>query len=118
MTKRKGNAPGQGRHAAVEITNHRGPQGPHKENEMKTIILSNSFHNTEATVRPVEITSGRFCGLHKISRKTALRLRRELCGFDGCVCGGTFGERGGAKLDVVDEDCDRNYIIDMRSSNV
>ena len=85
---------------------------------MRTIILSNSFHNTESLVRPVAIAEGRFSGLHKISRKTAQRLRRELCGFDGCVCGGTFGERDGAKLDVVDEDCDRNYIIDMRSSNV
>lgn len=85
---------------------------------MKTIILSNSFHNTEATVRPVEITSGRFCGLHKISRKTALRLRRELCGRAGCSCGGVFGQRDGARLEVVNEDFGRNYIIDLRASNV
>lgn len=85
---------------------------------MRTIILSNNFHGTAAAVRPTAIAEGRFSGMHKISRKTAQRIRRELCGFDGCVCGGTFGERGGAKLDVVDEDCDRNYIIDLRASNV
>jgi hypothetical protein len=81
---------------------------------MKTITLTNDFHNTEAKVRPIEIKDGRF----KISRKTALRLRRELCGVDGCTCGGTFGERGGAHLDVINEDYDRNYIISMSSSNI
>lgn len=85
---------------------------------MKTITLTNNFHNTEAKVRPIEIKDGRFVGFDKISRKTALRLHRELCGIDGCVCGGTFGERGGVHLDVINEDCDRNYIISMSSSNI
>lgn len=82
------------------------------------VTLTNSFHGTSATVRPVAITEGRFAGMHKISRTTALRLRTKLCGSSDCTCGGTFGERGGAYLAVVNEDYERNYIIDMRSSNV
>lgn len=82
------------------------------------VTLTNSFHGTSATVRPVAIKDGRFAGMHKISRKTALRLRSELCGSSGCTCGGNFGERGGAYLAVVNEDYERNYIIDMRASNV
>jgi hypothetical protein len=84
---------------------------------MQTITLTNSFHNTSATVRPVPITEGRFAGLHKISRKTALRLRRELCGSTDCTSGGNFGERGGAHLAVINEDYDRNYIVDLKASN-
>jgi len=78
-----------------------------------TITLSNDFHNTEAKVRPVAITEGRHKGLHKISRSTALRLRRELCGMTDCKCGGDFGQRGGAVIVVVNEDSDRNYIVDL-----
>ena len=82
-----------------------------------TYTLSNSFHNTIATVRPIAITEGRFAGMHKISRKTALRVRAELCGVSGCTCGGNFGERGGVILDVVNEDYDRNYIVDLSRNN-
>ena len=83
----------------------------------KTITLTNEFHNTSATVRPVAITEGRFAGLHKVSRKTALRLRSELCGVSGCTCGGNFGERGGVVFAVVNEDYDRNYIVDLSRNN-
>ena len=85
---------------------------------IKTVTLTNDFHGTSAAVRPVTITEGRFAGMHKISRKTALRLRSELCGSSGCTCGGNFGERGGAHLAVINEDYDRNYIIDLRASNI
>lgn len=84
----------------------------------KPITLTNDFHNTSATVRPVPIKSGRFAGYHKIAWKTVMRLRRELCGRTGCKCGGQFGERGGAYLYVTNEDSDRNIIIDMRASHV
>lgn len=77
------------------------------------MILINDFHGTEATARPVAITEGRFVGLHKISRATALRLRSKLCGSEGCVCGGSFGERGPTRLTVVNEDYDRNYIVQV-----
>ena len=84
---------------------------------MKTITLSNDFHHTYASVRPVAITDGRFAGMYKISRNTALRLRSKLCGSPGCTCGGNFGERGGIILDVVNEDYDRNYIVDLSRNN-
>ena len=80
------------------------------------IIFTNSFHNTKSSVVPQAITDGRFKGLHQITRNTVLRLRRELCGVSGCTCGGTFGEREGAYLNIVNEDSNRNYIIDIRAS--
>lgn len=70
---------------------------PNRSNIMQ-VTLANSYHGTSATVRPVAITEGRFAGMHKISRKTALRLRTKLCGSSDCTCGGTFGERGGASV--------------------
>ena len=82
------------------------------------VTLTNDFHNTSAVVRPVAIADGRFAGKHMITRKTAMRLRNALCGSAGCTCGGNFGERGGAHLAVVNEDYDRNYIIDMSASNI
>ena len=42
------------------------------------ITLTNDFHNTSATVRPVN-------GL--ISRRSFLRASKKLCGIDGCTCG-------------------------------
>jgi len=84
---------------------------------MKKITLSNNFHNTEATVIPQAITEGRFKGYAKISRKTAMRLKNELCGSADCLCGGNFGERGGSHLEVINEDYERNYIIDLGASH-
>jgi hypothetical protein len=89
-----------------------------KMTKTKTITLTNEFHNTEANVRPVEIAEGRYKGYHMVSKSTARRLRNTLCGVSGCTCGGNFGERGGAYLQVVNEDYDGNYIIDMRGSHV
>lgn len=77
-------------------------------NETHTITLTNNFHGTEARVRPVPDSTG----YYYISRKTALRLRRELCGIDGCVCGGEFGQRGGdAHIDVIYQTADRGYLV-------
>ena len=87
------------------------------ETQMQKFTLTNDFHNTEATIRPVAITSGRFAGLHMVSRATLLRVKRKLCGMTGCCCGGQFGERGGAYLRVVNEDGDRNLIIDIGGSH-
>jgi hypothetical protein len=78
------------------------------------VTLTNDFHNTEATVIPQKITEGRFSGYYRISRATAIRLRRELCGSPTCTCGGNFGERmNGNPIDVVNEDYERNYIVRM-----
>jgi len=98
-----------------ELAPRLGNQG--LENKMTTFTLTNNFHNTESTVRPVAITEGRFSGYHKVSRATMLRLRRDLCGSPGCQCGGQFGERGGAYLQVIGEDYDRNVIVDLRGSH-
>lgn len=78
------------------------------------IILTNEFHLTSAIVRPIDLGNGKV----KISWKTAQRLKRELCGSSDCTCGGNFGERGGAYLDVINEDHNHSYIIDMQSSRI
>lgn len=83
---------------------------------MAKITLTNSFHNTQAKCVPIPIKSGRFSGFYKISRKTAMRLRRELCGIRDCVCGGIFGERDGYHVEVINEDYDRNYIIQFNDN--
>jgi hypothetical protein len=85
---------------------------------MKTIELTNDFHNTSAKLRPVLITEGRYAGYHRVSRATRNRLHNELCGSEECICGGTFGERGGAYLRIINEDYDRSYIVDLSGSNV
>ncbi len=83
------------------------------------VTLTNNFHNTEVTISPVEIKEGRFAGYHKVSRATMMRARRTLCGRCGCCqCGGRFSERGGAYLNVINEDSDRSLIIDMKASHV
>lgn len=77
------------------------------------INLTNDFHRTFATVRPTPITEGRFAGYHMIKSATAKRVRNVLCGVSGCVCGGNFGERGGAHIEVIHQDYDNNYIVDL-----
>ena len=81
------------------------------------ITLRNSFHGTEASLRPMPIRNGRWAGLHRISRRTALRLHKELCGHSDCTCGDTFGARDGQYLSVVNEDWDNSYIIDLAASH-
>lgn len=81
---------------------------------MSIYTLTNDFHNTTATVRPVRIKDGRYSGLHKISRRTAIRLRSELCGVGDCVCSGSFGERGGVQFYVRGQDYEQNYIVDCK----
>lgn len=102
------------------LSNRPGGTGhPDRSNIMSktTYTLSNEFHHTEATVRPVEITEGRFKGYHRITKSTARRLRNALCGVSGCTCGGNFGERGGAYLEVINQDWEGNYIVDLDGSH-
>lgn len=80
---------------------------------MRTITLTNDFHGTEARVIPRLIAEGRWAGFYRISRRTALRLRATLCGAHEYCCSGTFGDRGGVRLELVNEDYDRSYIVDM-----
>jgi hypothetical protein len=73
--------------------------------------LSNEYHNTTASCIPQPITDGRYKGYYRISRKVARRLHNQLCGCNDCVCGGTFGQRGGLYVNVINEDYDNSYII-------
>ncbi len=65
---------------------------------MKTVTLENTYHNTMIRAR-----------VGRISRATANRIRRTLCGCQGCTCGGPLGERGaqqqpdGSRLAITDE---------------
>lgn len=51
------------------------------------ITIQNDFHHTEATVYleclPAELTE-----------RHVRRIRRTLCGIEGCTCGGALSERG------------------------
>ena len=80
------------------------------------ITLTNNFHNTEAVVVAHKITEGRFAGNYRISRHVVRRLRAELCGSAHCTCGDTFGARmrGGNPIEIINEDYERNYIVDLR----
>lgn len=85
------------------------------------ITLSNDFHETEATVVPRKYgppspTTGQ--QRYAVSHRTAQRLRKELCGQEDCCCGGTFGERGGSYLYVISQDQNRNWIVNLRASNL
>ena len=81
---------------------------------MPKILLSNDFLGTEATVRPVPITDGRFAGYYKVSQRVANRLRNALCGSRDCICGDTFGSRGGPYIiEVINQDYNGNYIVQL-----
>ena len=47
------------------------------------ITLKNDFHNTECRIRP-----------GAKSRAQVRRIRRKLCPYPDCTCGGNLGERG------------------------
>ena len=47
--------------------------------------MKNDFHGTEAVVR----VKG-----NRLTVRQLNRLREQLCGIEGCTCGGYAGERG------------------------
>ena len=49
------------------------------------MILTNSFHNTSASIQ-AEVGA-------RVSRTTFLRVRRTLCGIPDCTCGRADGSR-------------------------
>ena len=55
----------------------------------KTVTLTNSFHNTEITVRASSAALlGRYASeLTKSQRATVRRIRARLCGAKDCMCG-------------------------------
>ena len=80
---------------------------------MPKILLINDFHGTEATVRPVPITDGRFAGYYKVSQRVSKRLHNALCGSRDCTCGDTFGARVGPYIEVINQDYNGNYIVQL-----
>jgi len=66
---------------------------------MKKVTLRNRFHATEVTVVvPLD-------GI--LSRRTSARVRRELCGVDGCDCEPLNGHQAVR----IHEDNDGCYVI-------
>ncbi len=53
---------------------------------MKSITLTNDFHNTSVVLRPD--------GEERLTVGQVQRARRTLCGIAGCTCGGSLGVRG------------------------
>ena len=67
----------------------------------KKVTLSNDFHATEAVIILRPLPNGRD---YFVSRRQARRCERILCGQADCVCGDTFGRRGGEQaLNILDE---------------
>ncbi len=54
------------------------------------IGISNDFHAAASSARAKVLRDGRLY----LSQGQVARIRRELCGLDGCTCGGELGERG------------------------
>ena len=52
------------------------------------ITLKNDYHNTETVIR---VTNGR------VSNRAGRNAWKNLCGVDGCICGGILGQRGGQR---------------------
>lgn len=63
---------------------------------MKQTTLTNDFHKTEAKVKP---TQGGF-----LNRDQVKRVRKKLCGKDGCCCGVNVLSTRGDQF-VIIEDC-------------
>jgi hypothetical protein len=71
---------------------------------MHTYILKNSFHGTQARARSAD---------GWLSARQIKRLRTELCGHQGCVCGGELGEQGPQEYDI-EHGFDRDWKIIAR----
>jgi hypothetical protein len=60
---------------------------------MATITLRNDFHDSQATVRVGEDGY--------LSPSQIRRVRKSLCGIEGCCCGGMLGERGQQDVEII-----------------
>lgn len=60
---------------------------------MRKLEIRNAAHNTTTTTTPDSEM--------RISRSRMLRIRRSLCGFRGCSCGGNLGERGSSERQAI-----------------
>jgi len=76
------------------------------------ITLTNDFHNTETVIRVAH-------GL--VSNRAGRNAWKNLCGVDGCICGGQLGQRGdqrhnGAKVQVEPDYAGGDYsaVVEIR----
>ena len=68
---------------------------------MRTITLTNDFHNTSVNVR-CEVLSH----IHNVataypSLNQIKKAKKALCGIDGCTCSGDAGTRGRQEIDGI-----------------
>jgi hypothetical protein len=54
---------------------------------MKTITVSNAFHDTETTIKAKYIFDNDEGRVAKVDPAELARGRKVLCGMDGCECG-------------------------------
>ena len=59
---------------------------------MATYVIRNDFHGTKASVRVG--ADG------KLSKGQVRRVRKALCGIDGCMCGGNLSQRGRQNVSI------------------
>ena len=65
------------------------------------LVLKNDFHGTEAVVR----ING-----NRLTVRQLNRLHEQLCGIEGCTCGGYAGERGRQRY-LLDYEYNRQFGI-------
>lgn len=77
---------------------------------MTTFTLTNDFHNSTTSIRPVAVGKNRYT----ISNRAVKRARRALCGSPDCTCGDTFGARGpNPEIEVLDQRADGSLLLEI-----
>ena len=66
------------------------PLSPLEHTVSNWVRLENDFHGTSALF----LAHGRDCMQVQLSPRNAASIRRQLCPFSECRCGGMLGERG------------------------
>jgi len=79
----------------------------------KKVTLTNNFHNSEVSLRLELMESGKYKGFYKVSPNQTKQAYNKLCGISGCTCGDTFGSRGGIHLELINQDYDNNYYVQI-----
>lgn len=69
---------------------------------MACYTITNDFHNTSVTVRTLD---------GRLSARVVARVRRALCGIDGCTCGGDLSERGPQTVHITGDSTGRTVTL-------
>lgn len=70
---------------------------------MRTITLKNDFHNTEYKLR---LNDENTASVRQMSRAL-----RNLCGIDGCLCGGIRGKQDYTDFELVTDGRTKFYFV-------